>query len=52
MALYPRPAMERARTLQAVIFKAIGGQLHWLQAVAILRGSAPTLCRWKPRSER
>jgi hypothetical protein len=52
MSWYPWSAMERARTLQAMIFKAVGGQRHWLQAAAILRGSARTRCRCKPRAER
>jgi hypothetical protein len=44
MARYPWPTTERARTLQAVIIKAMA-ELHWLHTAAILRGSARTPCR-------
>jgi transposase len=52
MAHYPWTATERAMKVQEVILKAIGGQLRWIQAAAILGISARTMRRWKQRYER
>jgi len=46
---YPMPAMERAMKVQAVILKAISGQLQWWQAAEILGVSCRTMRRWKQR---
>ena len=48
---YPMPALERAMKVQAVILKAISGQLQWWQAAEILGVSCRTMRRWKPRYE-
>lgn len=48
---YPMPAVERAMKVQAVILKAISGQLHWWQAAEILGVSCRTMRRWKQRYE-
>jgi len=46
---YPIPAVERAMKVQAVILKAISGQLQWWQAAEILGVSCRTMRRWKAR---
>jgi hypothetical protein len=51
MARYPWPVTELARTLPAVISKAMGGQRHWLQGASILRGSGRTRRHWTSYSE-
>src|SRR5215211_8273753 len=48
---YPDAAWERAMTVQEVVLKAIGGELHWFQAADILGMSARTLRRWRERYE-
>ena len=48
---YPDAAWERAMTVQEVVLKAIGGELHWFQAADILGMSAGTLRRWRERYE-
>ena len=52
MARSPGPVTERARTLPAVISKAMGGPRHGLQGASILRGSGHTRCHGTPGSER
>ncbi len=49
MDSYPMPAVERAMKAQAVILKAISGQLQWWQAAEILGLSCRTMHRWKHR---
>jgi transposase len=49
---YPMPAVERAMKVQAVILKAISGQLQWWQAAEILGVSCRTMRRWKQRYQR
>ena len=49
---YPMSAVERAMKVQAVILKAISGQLQWWQAAEILGISCRTMRRWKRRYER
>jgi transposase len=44
---YPMSAVERAMKVQAVILKAISGQLRWWQAAEILGVSCRTMRRWK-----
>ncbi len=46
---YPVSAVERAMKVQAVILKAISGQLQWWQAAEILGISCRTMRRWKWR---
>jgi len=46
---YPMPAVERAMKVQAVILKAISGQLQWWQAAEILGISCRSMRRWKQR---
>jgi transposase len=48
---YPDAAWERAMTVQEVVLKALGGELHWFQAADILGMSARTLRRWRERYE-
>jgi hypothetical protein len=50
MARYPWPVRELARTLPAVISKAMGAR-HGLQGASILRGSGRTRCHWTPDAE-
>src|SRR5438093_8618467 len=52
MGDYPGPAVERAMKVQAVILKAISGQLQWWQAAEILGVSCRTMRRWKARYQR
>src|SRR5437867_7546170 len=49
MGDYPGPAVERAMKVQAVILKAMSGQLQWWQAAEILGVSCRTMRRWKQR---
>jgi len=46
---YPMPAVERTMKVQAVILKAISGELQWWQAAEILGVSCRTMRRWKHR---
>jgi transposase len=46
---YLMPAVERAMKVQAVILKAISGQLQWWQAAEILGISCRSMRRWKQR---
>jgi len=46
---YPMPAVERAMKVQAVILKAISGQLQWWQVAEILGISCRSMRRWKQR---
>lgn len=48
---YPDAAWERAMTVQEVMLKALGGELHWFQAADILGWSPRTLRRWRERYE-
>lgn len=48
---YPYTATERAMKIQEVILKAIGGQIHWIQAAEILGISDRTMRRWVRRYE-
>ena len=52
MGDYPSPAVERAMKVQAVILKAMSGQLQWWQAAEILGVSCRTMRRWKARYQR
>jgi hypothetical protein len=51
MARYPWPVTELARTLPAVISKAMGCPRHGLQGASILRGSGRTRCHGTPDAE-
>lgn len=48
---YPESAWERAMTVQAVILKAVSGEIHWFRAAEILGWSPRTLRRWRERYE-
>jgi len=48
---YPDAAWERAMTVQEVILKALGGEIHWFQAADILGFSPRSLRRWRERYE-
>ena len=48
---YPDAAWERAMTVQAVMLKALSGELHWFHAADILGWSPRTLQRWRERYE-
>jgi|GEM_PF-2402661 len=48
---YPIPEVERAMKVQAVILKAISGQLQRWQAAEILGVSCRTMRRWKQRCQ-
>jgi transposase len=48
---YPESAWERAMTVQAVILKAVSGEIHWFRAADILGWSPRTLRRWRERYE-
>ena len=50
--LYGPTAVERAMKLQAVILKAMSGEISWIQAADIARMSARSMRRWKRRYER
>jgi transposase len=49
---YPDAAWERAMTVQEVILKALGGEIHWFQAADILGFSPRSLRRWRERYEK
>ena len=49
---YPDAAWERAMTVQEVMLKALGGELHWFRAADILGWSPRTLRRWRERYEK
>jgi len=46
---YPDAAWERAMTVQAVMLKAVSGEIHWFRAAEILGWSPRTLRRWRER---
>lgn len=48
---YAAAAWERAMTVQEVLLKALGGELHWFRAAEILGMSPRTLRRWRERYE-
>jgi len=48
---YPDAAWERAMTVQEVLLKALGGELHWFRAAEILGWSPRTVRRWRERYE-
>ena len=48
---YPEAAWERAMTVQEVLLKAIGGELHGFRAAEILGWSPRTVRRWRERYE-
>ena len=48
---YPDAAWERAMTVQAVLLKAVSGEIHWFRAAEILGWSPRTLRRWRERYE-
>lgn len=48
---YPDAAWERAMTVQEVMLKALGGEIHWFRAAEILGWSPRTLRRWRERYE-
>jgi Winged helix-turn helix len=48
---YPEAVWERAMKVQAVILKALIGELHWYRAADILGFSPRTLRRWRERYE-
>jgi hypothetical protein len=48
---YPDAAWERAMTVQEVLLKALGGEVHWFRAAEILGWSPRTLRRWRERFE-
>ena len=48
---YPESVWERAMTVQAVILKAVSGEIHWFRAADILGWSPRTLRRWRERYE-
>ena len=48
---YPAAAWERVMTVQEVLLKALGGELHWFRAAEILGWSPRTLRRWRERYE-
>lgn len=48
---YPEAAWERTMTVQEVMLKAIGGEIHWFRAADILGWSPRTLRRWRERYE-
>jgi transposase len=49
---YPDAAWERAMTVQEVMLKALGGEIHWFQAADILGFSPRSLRRWRERYEK
>jgi hypothetical protein len=49
---YPDAAWERAMTVQAVILKALSGEIHWFRAADILGFSPRTLRRWRERYQK
>src|SRR5512134_676301 len=48
---YSDAAWERAMTVQEVLLKALGGEIHWYRAAEILGFSPRTLRRWRERYE-
>lgn len=48
---YSDAAWERAMTVQEVLLKALGGEIHWYRAADILGFSPRTLRRWRERYE-
>jgi hypothetical protein len=46
---YPEAAWERAMTVQAVLWKALSGEIHGFRAADILRWSPRTQRRWRER---
>jgi len=48
---YPDAAWERALTVQEVLLKALGGELHWFRAAEILGWSPRRVRRWRERYE-
>jgi transposase len=48
---YPAAAWERAMDVQAVILKALSGELHWFRAAEILGMHPRSLRRWRERYE-
>lgn len=48
---YPDSVWERAMTVQAVLLKAVSGEIHWFRAAEILGWSPRTVRRWRERYE-
>jgi transposase len=48
---YPAAAWERAMDVQAVMLKALSGELHWFRAAEILGMHPRSLRRWRERYE-
>jgi hypothetical protein len=46
---YPEAVWERAMTVQAVLLKAVSGEIHGFRAADILGWSPRTLRRWRER---
>jgi transposase len=49
MGLYPEPAVERAMRIQEVVWRAMSGQLSWLQAAEIIGVTPRQMRRWRAR---
>jgi transposase len=48
---YPDSVWERAMTVQAVLLKAVSGEIHWFRAAEMLGWSPRTVRRWRERYE-
>ena len=48
---YPTVAWEKAMDVQAVILKALSGEIHWFRAADILGMHPRSLRRWRERYE-